>query len=65
MKKLILTILVGAACFLSASAQRYAYVDTEYILNNLDAYSDAQAELDRVSKQWQNEIIYWKKHHKS
>lgn len=56
MKKLILTILVGAACFLTASAQRYAYVDTEYILNNLDAYSDAQAELDRVSKQWQNEI---------
>lgn len=56
MKKLILTILIGAACYLNTSAQRYAYVDTEYILNNLDAYDDAQKELDRLSKQWQNEI---------
>ncbi len=56
MKKLILIVLLGAACFLTASAQRYAYVDTEYILNNLDAYDDAQKELDRLSKQWQNEI---------
>lgn len=56
MKKLILTLLIGAACYMTASAQRYAYVDTEYILNNLQAYKDAQSELDRLSKQWQNEI---------
>ena len=41
---------------LSSSAQRYAYVDTEYILKNLSSYEDAQKELDRVSTQWQNEI---------
>lgn len=40
----------------SVFAQRYAYVDTEYILSNLKAYSDAQKELDRVSNQWQKEI---------
>jgi outer membrane protein len=56
MKKLILTLLIGAACYLTASAQRYAYVDTDYILNNLQSYQDAQSELDRLSKQWQNEI---------
>jgi len=41
---------------LTISAQRYAYVDTDYILKNLDSYQDAQAELDRISTQWQKEI---------
>lgn len=56
MKKLIFTLFVAIFCMLSASAQRYAYVDTQYILENLAAYSDAQKELDRLSKQWQTEI---------
>jgi len=37
-------------------AQRYAYVDTDYILKNLSSYNTAQKELDRVSIQWQSEI---------
>lgn len=41
---------------LTISAQRYAYVDTDYILKNLDSYQDAQKELDRISSQWQKEI---------
>jgi len=41
---------------LTISAQRYAYVDTDYILKNLDSYQDAQKELDRISEQWQKEI---------
>ncbi len=56
MKKLIFTLVIATFCFLSATAQRYAYVDTEYILKNLASYDDAQKELDRLSKQWQNEI---------
>lgn len=56
MKKLIFTLLIAGFCMLSASAQRYAYVDTEYILKNLASYNDAQKELDRMSKQWQTEI---------
>ncbi|NEN21966.1 OmpH family outer membrane protein [Cryomorpha ignava] len=56
MKKLIFTLVIASFCMLSASAQRYAYVDTEYILKNLASYSDAQKELDRLSKQWQTEI---------
>lgn len=55
MKKLILTTIV-AMMTISAFSQRYAYVDTEYILKNLAAYDDAQKELDRFSKQWQDEI---------
>lgn len=38
------------------TAQRYAYVDTDYILKNLSSYNTAQKELDRVSIQWQTEI---------
>lgn len=56
MKKLIFTLFIVSFCMLTASAQRYAYVDTEYILKNLASYSDAQKELDRMSKQWQTEI---------
>ena len=41
---------------LTVSAQRYAYVDTDYILKNLESYQDAQKELDRISGQWQKEI---------
>lgn len=56
MKKLIFTIVLSASALFYAQAQRYAYVDTEYILKNLESYQTAQKELDRVSKQWQNEI---------
>ncbi len=37
-------------------AQKYAYVDTEYILSNIPEYTDAQDELDALSKKWQKEI---------
>ena len=55
MKKIILaaTILV---CSLGAFAQRYAYIDSEYILNSMPSYIEAQAELDRLSVTWQKEI---------
>ncbi len=39
-----------------ASAQRFAYVDSDYILNNIPEYSDAQKQLDDISKGWQKEI---------
>lgn len=56
MKKLILTLVLIASTVVVAQAQRYAYVDTEYILKNLESYQDAQQELNRISKQWQTEI---------
>jgi len=55
MKKLALIAFV-ALLSTSLHAQRYAYVDTEYILNNLQSYEDAQKELNRLSDQWQKEI---------
>lgn len=40
----------------SVSAQRIAFVNTKYILDQMPEYSSAQKELDRLSKQWQEEI---------
>ena len=38
------------------SAQKFAYVDTDYILQNLPEFTDAQNQLDEMSAQWQKEI---------
>ena len=55
------TLILGLTLLLAFSlqglmAQKYAYVDTEYILDNIPEYGDAQAELDDLSKRWQQEI---------
>lgn len=39
-----------------ASAQKYGYVDTQYILDNIPEYAEAQTQLDKLSEQWQQEI---------
>jgi outer membrane protein len=36
--------------------QKYAYVDSEYILNNIPEYTDAQDYLDDLAIEWQKEI---------
>lgn len=36
--------------------QKYAFVDTDYILSNIPEYTDAQALLDDLSAEWQKEI---------
>ncbi len=55
MKKiLVLTIVLFAGMF--SYAQKFACVDSEYILNNLPEYKQAQKELEEVSMQWQKDI---------
>ena len=55
MKKLFYFILF-IALSVSASAQKFGYVDSKYILGHVQAYQDAQAELDKISMDWQKEI---------
>ncbi len=44
-------------CFTTVSvAQKYAYVDTEYILENIPEYKDAQNQLDEYAAEYQQEI---------
>ncbi|MDN5201562.1 OmpH family outer membrane protein [Fulvivirgaceae bacterium BMA10] len=39
-----------------AFGQRFGYVDVEFILNKMPDYAEAQAEIDKISLQWQDEI---------
>lgn len=56
MKKLVLLIVVVLSTQFYAKAQKYAYVDTEYILSNIPEYKSAQSQIDNISIQWQKEI---------
>mgnify|MGYP001823808100 CR=1 FL=1 len=57
MKRLsaLLTVLV-LAMPLGTFAQKYCWVDTEYILENIPEYKAAQQQLDQLSISWQKEI---------
>ncbi len=37
-------------------SQRYAIIDTKYILDKMPEYTDAQKKLQQISDQWQKEI---------
>lgn len=56
MKKIFLI----TTCFLlfafATNAQRYAVIDSKYILDKLPEYKEAQKKLDLFSEQWQQEI---------
>lgn len=56
MKKFLIAAIVTIAATGSAIAQKFAYVDTEYILGQIPEYKQAQSELDKLSVQWQKEI---------
>jgi outer membrane protein len=51
-----LTIAVLLCSAIPLTAQRFAYVNTEYILNGLPDYAAARKQLDEVSVKWQKEI---------
>lgn len=50
--------LILALIFVSAlmSAQKFAFIDTEFILGKIPAYESAQDQLDQVSQRWQQEV---------
>jgi outer membrane protein len=56
MKRLALVILLLLSAQTFVQAQKFAYVDSEYILDNMPEYKSAQQQLDRISVQWQKEI---------
>ena len=56
MKKIILVLFNLFVGFQFAHAQRYAVIDSRYILNKMPDYKEAQTKLDQISGQWQLEI---------
>ena len=60
-KALILTAALVCGCIMTANAQlgggqKIVYVDSEYIMENIPEYGDAQEELNSLSTKWQNEV---------
>ena len=56
MKKLLLSAVLALMLAFCAQAQKYAYVNTEYILQNIPEFVKAQEEIDQLSIEWQTEI---------
>ncbi len=56
MKKIgvLLAMFILTSAF--AVAQKYAFVDSEYIRKNIPSFNTAQDQLDKLSKQWEKEI---------
>jgi len=55
--KYIFTLGIALFCFTGfLSAQRYAVIDSKFILEKLPDYKEAQARLDQFSVLWQQEI---------
>ena len=55
MKKIIFISCFLLIAFIS-NAQRYAVIDSKYILEKLTEYKESQIKLDQFSNQWQQEI---------
>lgn len=56
MKKISLIIGMVLMTSAMAVAQKYAFVDSEYIRKNIPAFNTAQEQLDKLSKQWEKEV---------
>ena len=60
LRSLLLTAAIVCCGVFSANAQiggqKFAYVDSDYILSNIPEYGDAQEELNTLSAKWQNEV---------
>ena len=56
---LLALLLLGA--FVPARAQKFGYIDTEFIMSKMPEYAQAQAELSKMTETWQKEIEVQKK----
>lgn len=56
MKKILSLVAVIVTMAISASAQKFVFVDTEYILKNIPAYESANEQLSALSKKYEEEI---------
>lgn len=55
MKKII-TALAIVLMSASTYAQKFAFVDMDYILNKMPTYNEAQKQLDKIAEGWQKDV---------
>jgi outer membrane protein len=56
MKKSLVILIMAFFGMASSFGQKYAFVDTEYILNNIPNYKAAQEQIDKLSAQYESEV---------
>ncbi len=56
MRKIFLLVTCFSLLTLAGTAQRWAVIDSKYILEKLPEYKAAQKKLDQFSEQWQQEV---------
>lgn len=56
MKKSVLFIILLFAISMTASAQKFALIDMEYIFKNIPAYEQANEQINQSSQKWQSEV---------
>ncbi len=56
MSKFLLVSILALGLQVAGMAQRFALVDVNKVLDNMDDYKKAQEELDRVAAAWKQEI---------
>ena len=56
MKKFVLFFVFISMTFQLSIAQKFAFIDTDYILNQMPEYQKAQKDLDDLAEKWQKEI---------
>lgn len=56
MKKIFITLTLALLCTASAWAQRFAFVDSDYILRHVPEYASSQKQIKALSDQWQREV---------
>ncbi|MDP4272301.1 MAG: OmpH family outer membrane protein [Bacteroidota bacterium] len=56
MRKMIIASVLFVAATCSGMAQKFALIDTEYILKNIPSYEMASEQLNKVSAKWQAEV---------
>ena len=55
-KKTFLLVSFAIFCTIAFGQQKYAFVDSQYILDNIPEYDVAQNKLDEMSIEWQKEV---------
>lgn len=56
MKKILILLSFITGVIGNSYAQRFAFVDSEYILKQIPDYNAAQRQVDNVSQTWQREV---------
>lgn len=56
MKRIFVLFIFATISFYVTNAQKFAFIDSEYILGNIPSYKSAQEQVDKLSAEWQKEI---------